>query len=154
VSAMKGRIWLSGLFLLGIASASPTMVARAEQLPIYKLHSPKVDKDWAANLFKKTFGSTSRAEENQTALTYRAGNKILEIDKRSGHVFMGDMGQLWNPKVRPNLPDQAGAKDIADRFLKNNALLPNRDKNVNVVFSHHSETGGAEDTLGGVDKRL
>jgi hypothetical protein len=64
------------------------------------------------------------------------------------------MGQLWNPKVRPNLPDRAEAKDVADKFLKANALLPNRDANINVVFSHHSETGGGEDTPGGVAKRL
>jgi hypothetical protein len=147
-------MWFKGVLVVGLAAALSMPAALAEKMPVYKLKGPQVDKGKGRDLFLKAMGGAPSTKENEHAVTHRSGEKVVEVDKRSGHIFMGDMSKLWNPKAKANLPDKARAKDLADKFLKDNRILPNADKRAKVNFSHHSETMVGGDTPGRVDKTL
>lgn len=152
--SQRGRkIW--GLLVLGLvfALAAPAS-SFAEKLPVFKLEKAKVDKAKGRGLFMKSMGGSPTEKENPNAVEHRSGKKVVEIDKRSGHIFMADMEKMWNPKARANIPDKNQAKEKADRFLRDNKLLPKHEKRVKVDFSHHTETVGGKDTPNREEKQV
>jgi hypothetical protein len=68
---------------------------------------------------------------------------------RSGLILREDMESLLNGQARPNVPDQARTRQIADRLLQESRLLPSpAERRVRAVFSHCSETVVGEDGPG------
>ena len=76
------------------------LASRWAKLPVYKLKGPQVDKGKGRDLFLKAMGGAPTTKENEHAVAHRSGKKVVEVDKRSGHIFMGDMEKMWNPKAR------------------------------------------------------
>ena len=150
----KAKVSFVVSLLLGSVLVFPATDVLAEKLPVFKLKEPKVDKTKSRDLFMKGLGGQPTEEENERAIIQRTDKKVLEVDKRSGHIFMGDMEKLWNPRAKANVPEEARAKDTADNFLQENGLLPEKDARVRVSFSHHSQTMGADDNPGQMTKQL
>ncbi len=146
--------WFLGVLVLGLVAVLAAPPALAEKLPVFKLKTPKDEKVKARDLFVKTLGGAPTVEEQETQVTHKAGKKVVEVDKRSGHIFLGDMEKMWNPKAKANVPDEVKSKEVAEKFLKENKLLPETDKNVRVSFSHNSESAASEDAPGQVKKEL
>lgn len=141
--------------LLGAALAVSAASAQAQNMPVFKLKEPQVDRAQTREMFGRGLGGSPREQERPDAVAFQEGRKIPEVNKRSGHIFMGDMEQLWNPQARANVPDQARARQIADRFLQENRLLPSpAERRVRAVFSHYSETGVGEDGPGQANKQI
>jgi hypothetical protein len=143
------------VLLLGAALSLGASAAHAQNLPVFNLKEPQVDRAQAREMFERGLRGTPREQERPDAVVYQEGRKILEVNKRSGLIFMGDMESLWNPQATPNVPDQARARQIADRFLQENRLLPSpAERRVRAVFSHYSETGVGEDGPGQGSKQI
>ena len=152
------RILLGFLILgLGISLSSP-VTSLALQLPVFKLVVPEVERERAVsiltNLHKGRLSPGAEEKDRVKVFIYRAGKKELEIYKASGGIFIRDVEQLWNPRLKPTLPSQDEAKRLADKFLADNKLLPGPDPHVKVSFSGYSETAGAAvDDLGKAEKK-
>ena len=147
--------WLRGAGVLlvsaGVVLGTPSLYA--EKLPVFKLKPAKVDKTKAREVFTRGMGAPPTEEDRPNEVSYKSGRKVLEVDKRSGRMFMADMEKLWNPKLRPALPEQAKAKETADKFLNDNGLIP-ADQRVKVAFSHYSESAAGADMPGQVNRQL
>ncbi|TGY88417.1 hypothetical protein E5163_11405 [Marinicauda algicola] len=93
--------------------------------------------------------------ETDTAVVLRSGERLVEIDRRSGHVFLGDMSQLWDPSglADGQIPDEDQARELAQRFAEQSEFLPRPDEYLEVRFSHMTETATSEDT-GRPNKRV
>jgi hypothetical protein len=150
--AQVRAVWFV-LLVFGIAP-SLALPLYAETLPVYRLKAPNIDKARGRDLFIRTSGQQPTTEENEQAVIHRSGRKVMEVEKRSGHIFFGDMERLWNPQANPNLPDQGRAKEVADRFLAENRLAPTGDPRVRVAFSHHSATLAGPDVPGQMQNQL
>jgi hypothetical protein len=149
----RGYRWFAVL----LACALTVPAAYAEKLPVYRLKAPKVDKAKArAVLSRGLAASKSTEKETTAAVTISAGRKVLEIDKRSGHIFMGDMEKLWNPRAKPVLPEAAKARQLADVFLRDNGLLPQAQAagRVRVTFANVTETAGSTDSPGQLNRQI
>lgn len=153
----RKRFVLFGAVLVGMAGmlGAGGPIQDQTQMPVYRLQKAAVDKGRSGEMFRKNMGAAGAMQETPNAVVHRSGQKVLEVDKRSGHVFMGDMEKLWNPKAAgANVPDHARARAVADRFMEENGLNPKGDGNANMVFSHFSETMSGEDAPGQVVKKL
>lgn len=140
--------------LLFVAGA---FAAFAAEMPVFRLRPPVFNDDVKAkahSLFVDVLGGNPVAIEQRASMTYKLGQKYVEVDKRSGHVFMGDFDQLWNPTLRPTLPSQARAQQIADKFLSDYNLTPRESGRVRYAFSHYSETVAIDDDAGAVPQIL
>lgn len=145
-----------GFVCLAIVLLSPIPLL-AQQLPVFKLAQPQVTQERAlsilANLHEGTLPSTAKEKgtlkEKEMIFNYRAGDKELEIHKASGGIFLRDVKQLWNPRLKPTLPNKDQAKALADKYLSKNNLLPKPDRFIKVSFSSFSETAGAALDVGG-----
>lgn len=143
------------LFLLGAGIVLGVPSAYGERLPVFKLKEPKVDKAKSRELFSRGLGGSPTEKEGPNVIAYSAGRKVMEVDKRSGLIFMGDMEKLWNPQARANVPDEARSRELADKFLKDNRLMPAAaEKGLRVAFSHYSETGHGTDSPGAINKQI
>ncbi|WP_137935791.1 DUF6345 domain-containing protein [Chitinivorax sp. B] len=127
----------------------------AEQLPVFKLAEPEINYSQANAVLTGLHGGrlpfSAEIQDKQHSVVQRVANKEVEFQKASGGIFARDTTQLWNPNLRPQLPDQANTKSIADQFINRLNLLPTNQPNVRVSFAGFSETGmateGANSTL-------
>lgn len=87
------------------------------------------------------------------AWTLERNRQLVEIDRRSGFIFLADFNLLWKPDLKPQLPDNERAKGIADAFLAKHDLMP-RDQFAQAKFVGFSETAVGEDIAGKVDKTV
>jgi hypothetical protein len=53
---------------------------------------------------------------------------LVDINRESCSVWAADQAELWNPEARPQLPDKQKAREIADEFVRKNALLPTAER--------------------------
>lgn len=103
-----------------IQSAAKSTPSR---LPIFKLAAPRSD---AANLKSNArgiMGLSGEAKQVGSRLSIRDGYKVYDVNTKSGAIWAADQSQIWNPKLKPSLPDREKARSIADSFLKSNNLL-------------------------------
>lgn len=118
-------------------------------MPVYRLGAPQVDQERANQLFNRAFNRRGEPRQSGNGLALRSGQAVLEVDARSGDVFLADMEELWNPRRRPTLPDRGQARGHADRFLQQNGVRMRTGQNVSVRFASFSETlGGADGAAG------
>jgi hypothetical protein len=125
-------------------------MAGAEKLPVFKLAPPRVDTARAAQILTRLSGkplaARTKADDRRDAVVQRSGDKAVEVYKASGALFLRDTKQLWNPELKPRLPGRDEAKTLADRFLRENQLLPQENDRIKVSFTNLSESGVATDT--------
>jgi hypothetical protein len=126
------------------------------RLPVFKLVEPKVDRDKAASIMAYLHGGKlppdAKGIEETRILGHSAGKKELEIYKASGGIFLRDTEHLWNPKLKPVLPNREKANEIAHKFLYDNKLLPGEDQHVKISFAGFTETAGVADGQGKLEK--
>jgi hypothetical protein len=138
------------------STAVPPVVAPAAlqpgRMPVFRLRGPQVDRARGREIFGRALGGTPQEQDLPDVISFRSGNRVLEVQKRSGHIFMADLDSLWNPRVRGNVPDAEQARQVADRFVRENRLLPSQEGRARAVFSHYSETAGGEDTPGAANR--
>ena len=104
-------------------------------LPVYSLAIPPQPRlDYIHDLSTKLFGieDYSLHETNGRNLL-RSTTHLIDIDNENGAIWAADRSQLWNPKVKPRLPDKQKAREIADEFLRKNDLLPKVERDRFVV---------------------
>ena len=141
------------LLLLTSIALAPGAV-HAEQLPVYKLADPMVDYEKANAILTSMYGgnlpTSPEITEKRGSVIFRVGAKEVEIQTASGGFFARDAEQLWNPKLRPQLPDDRTARSLADAFMVNNKLVPARSPYASYLFAGFSETGVGDDVIGSV----
>src|SRR5262245_53189792 len=122
---------LAGVFgcSLGLGALSlrddPPPAPAPDTLPILRLAAPKVDARGLQRLAKQAFGLDApdkRADKDRLRLKVK--NWTVELYRTSGGIWAADRTQLWNPNLTPNLPTAKQARDLADKFLVSNNLLP------------------------------
>ncbi len=131
---MNKRFWtylFTGLFIAGtIISLSVLEIAplpsKAEEvkLPIYRLSTPTVNEQTVQQLAQKTLGISGQISRDTRSLKLKSGDNLVEVDSKSGGVWVANQAQLWNPKLTPTLPNEATARQIGDAFFKQKNLLP------------------------------
>lgn len=140
------------------ADVAPAVAEPAVQpgrMPVFRLRPPRVDSVARRDVITRMLGAPPSEENRAQVVAFRTGRKVLEVDKRSGYIFMANLDSLWNPRLRANVPDAARARQIADRYLQENRLLPGQQgQRVRTVFSHVSETGAGEDAPGAVNRQI
>ncbi|MFL6548903.1 MAG: DUF6345 domain-containing protein [Povalibacter sp.] len=129
--------------------------ALAEQLPVFQLSAAEVTAGRGEEVLNSVHGGRPptkiETRDTPTALVQIIGNKQLEIEKASGGMFMRDSKQLWNAALKPRLPSQDKARQIADEFLKSARLSP-ADRYVATQFAGFAETAVSPDSGNTLDK--
>ena len=142
---------------LGLAIATPGL-SSAEKLPVFKLAEAQADPEHArALLAKMSAGKLSvepQAVERSGVVGFRAGNTVVEIETASGGIFAANLDQLWNPRLTPRLPGRPEARQQADAFLAEHALLPREEGYVVLSEPVYSESGVAPDAPGAAKTQL
>lgn len=89
-------------------------------LPVFELGRPEIDHDRIAALASDLFDLRGEATEDGDRLTVSDENLVLEVFTASGDVFAADRSQLYNPSLRPSLPQPeeayATARDLMQRY--------------------------------------
>jgi hypothetical protein len=96
-------------------------------LPVYRLGvSPQPIPERLHDLARRLFDidNYSLHEINGRHLLRSMTTHLIDVDKERGAVWAADLAELWNLKARPQLPDKQRAQELADDFLRKNALLP------------------------------
>jgi Family of unknown function (DUF6345) len=148
---LQTRLRRCGWLLLVLA----TPAAMAEQLPVFQVASAEVSAARGEQVLKSVYGGRLPAKietrDSRTTLIQNIASKQLEIEKVSGGMFMRDSTQLWNTSLRPKLPTQDKARQIADDFVKTAQLLP-ADRYVATRFAGFAESAVAPDSGNVSDK--
>jgi hypothetical protein len=97
------------------------------KLPIYRLAAPDASGDKAQRLGRAALGISEEVKRSDDGFSIRSGSNVVEVDARSGAVWVADQAQMWNPELKPQLPDEKRARAIAEEFLAQNKLLPSRE---------------------------
>jgi hypothetical protein len=90
-------------------------------LPVYRLEKPRVTSGSAKALFDFVFGGAGdgvSVEDRETYIRASVGTTTLDVDKRSGYVFVADRAKLWNPRENPRLPNAARAWELSRRLVQ------------------------------------
>lgn len=130
--------FLVALTLLGLAAlpaARPLAADRPQtsagqtpgKLPIYRLSAPEVSSDKVRQLAQATLGISEDAQKYDDRLAIKSGSRLVEVDARSGAVWVADQAQMWNPELKPQLPDEQRSRAIAEEFLAQNKLMPQKE---------------------------
>lgn len=155
----------------------------AESLPVFKITPDPAAENAAMQMYGELFGLGKRASEplsrgavaakpnvaidpsklpsvselkpvqTQTAVKLDRDKRLVEVDRRSGHVFLADMNALWNPLAKPSLPDADKAQSIAAGFVERYKLLP-KDEFVSAKMNAVTETAAIADAPGAVKSVL
>lgn len=141
-----------------IATLAMTGAARAESLPVYKLAPAQVDAKKAEALFSDAFGGVQGKVEPalrglKPVWGISAGQKAIEVDKRSGYMFLADDALFLNGDAKGAAPDEGTAQKVADTFLQKHALLP-QGAEVKTKFTGVTMTGYRQDTDNGPQERV
>src|SRR5215470_8253583 len=97
-----------------------------DRLPIYRLGSEGTDVPRLIGLGQSIFeiNQDFRLSENGASRTLRSGQRMVEIAATSGGVWAADEAQLWNPTIRPDLPQKTDAIATANKLAYDRKLLP------------------------------
>lgn len=130
-----------GLAIMDCARPKP------ETMPIFRLSEPSVNASMVQRLAETTLdisGEVNRSED-EDRLFIRSGAKVVEVNLKSGAVWAADEEQLWNPELKPALPDSVKAQSIGKDFFERNKLLPSSDslQPISVSFANMGATYAA-----------
>ena len=88
------------------------------QLPIFRLRTPNVGVPDLLALGKGLFGlPTFSLPVLGSRLSLVSGSLLVDLEKASGGVWAADNSQLWNPELRPSLPSESEAAQMATRLM-------------------------------------
>ena len=129
-----------------------------ETLPVYCLTMPRQPaldhiQDFATNLFG--IENFSLNETNGRHLL-SSSTQLIDVNAKSGAIWAADLAKLWNPTIKPQLPDKPKAHKIADEFVRKSSLFPTDEREdrfmiepLNVAGSYvstfYKKTGERED---------
>ena len=94
-----------------------------QEMMVYRLVYPQADEDYAKKL-SRAFGLSGQAESGAQTLMVSAGPRALEIYPATGAFWFKDASVLWSGKRPASLPAEQDGTEIAERFLRQNDLLP------------------------------
>lgn len=114
------------------------------QLPELK----KQQKTTAMNLTAQSIAVNST--DTKTTWTLEKDDQLVELDRRSGFLFVADFNVLWKPDRKSDLPEKGEARKIANDFIARHKLMP-EGKFVNTTFSGFSQTAAGADIPGKTD---
>jgi hypothetical protein len=149
------RTFLFLVFLaLGQASVS---AADAQELPVFRVTTGTVDTAKAEAAFVDAFGKGIKGQGagvGNFVWSARNGSFLVEIDRRSGALFLADESVFMNPEANTVAPDESVARRAADAFVRKQALLPT-GQDIRVDFSGYSFSGVSMEEDGRrVEKKL
>jgi hypothetical protein len=114
-----------------MTTLSPTSNDSADRrtLPIFRLaFVPQPSLERLDNLAKGLLGIDNYSlQEVNGRRMLRSKTRLIEVDNEKGAVWAADQAELWNPRAKPQLPNMERAQEIADEFMKKNALLPSQE---------------------------
>lgn len=94
-------------------------------LPIYRLRQRPVDEQAVIELAKRLFAVEEfQLAKRESTIALRSGSHLVEADARGFGCFAADESLLWNPQVRPSLPNDEEAIERAVRIAREHRLLP------------------------------
>ncbi|MBD0371743.1 MAG: hypothetical protein ICV60_12960 [Pyrinomonadaceae bacterium] len=126
-----------------VATTAPQTTRPPEKLPIYRLAAPNVSQEAVRQLANSAFGISEGVKQAEGQMAVQSGQRSVEVDTRSGGIWMADRSQLWNINLKPQLPDERRARAIADDFLsKNSRALARTDQEPShtLAFSNTAST--------------
>lgn len=97
-----------------------------DRLPIYRLGSESADVPRLIDLGQRIF----KINQDYTLSDSGASRKLrrsqyqVEIASKSGGIWAADEAQLWNPSMRPDLPQEKDAIATANKLVSDRKLLP------------------------------
>lgn len=99
-------------------------------LPVYRLAiPPQASLDQIHDLARGLFGIEDYSlHEARERRVLRSTTQVIDVDAARGAVWAADQAELWNPEARPQLPDKEEAHQIAEEFVRENALLPTTER--------------------------
>lgn len=137
--------------------------AFAESLPVFKV-APAANSDTAMKAYQEMFGAAPATRKGaqgvvapidgrvakavETGLKLDSSGKVLEVDRRSGHMFIADMDKLWRGEGA-KLPGDGEVVRISEEFVRKLGLLP-QDNYVTARMVGLSETATINDAPGAV----
>ena len=95
------------------------MVPTNNRLPVFPLKTFELT-DHLTILFGGLFGfQDSDAQRFEDYVIFTAGNRMLDINRHTGEVWMADEDRLWKPRfdVRHAAVSQASSRVVAERWL-------------------------------------
>jgi hypothetical protein len=118
-------------------------------LPVYRLAippQPSLDQmhDLARGLFGIEDYSLHEARERRVL---RSTTQVIDVDAARGAVWAADRAELWNPEAKPQLPGEQKARQIAEEFVRENALLPTTERDDRFVVEPLHVAGSYVATL-------
>jgi hypothetical protein len=89
-------------------------------LPIYVLEPPRTDTGLARQLFQRIARTdgVDVTNEDERRVRMTSDGLALELEKRSDYLYLERGAALWNPRVRPQLPDAKAARAAADDVVQ------------------------------------
>lgn len=134
----------SHLFLVFLVlGLTPLHATRAQELPVFRVATGAPDTAKAEAAFLDAFGTRTKGEGKSVGnfvWSARNGNFLVEIDRRSGALFLADESVFMNPEAKTAAPDEDVARRAADAFVRRQTLLPT-DQDIKVDFSGYSFSG-------------
>lgn len=95
-------------------------------LPIYRVTAGPADTqtllDQAERIFQIADGFRLGEVSGRSIL--ERGDHVVELELASGGVWAADRARLFNPEVRPALPEQSEATELALKLLHGRGMLP------------------------------
>src|SRR5215217_5046353 len=112
------------------------------KLPIYRLATPQFSDTHLERLATRAFGMDSYAAERiPDGVRLTAATRLLEVNLKTGAMWMADQSQLWNPDMKPRLPKPEETELRVRRYLQEHDLLPQSTGGMDLKVEHVSTAG-------------
>jgi hypothetical protein len=104
----------------------------SDRLPCYRLAAVINPADEVDRIARDVFGFkhfTVTQDEDEPIYTARetGSAREMELDAGLGAIWMADWDRLWNPHIKPVLPNKPAATEMAMAFFAEHELLPRPD---------------------------
>jgi len=136
----RGAKYALTILLAGLSAC--TLAQERNKLPIYRVSPAAIDAASVEELGGALdIAGTLELTAADDGFRLVRGTKMAEIYTASGGVWAADEARLWNPSLKPDLPDDEKALKIADDFLRPRlAWLLDRDGPASIRFANLSGT--------------
>lgn len=136
---------LRGMLLATVLTTLFTAVSgknAGATLPIFRVRQEHVNKDRAIELAKGLYNICDfDVKKVDSRIILSSDTHRVEVDTIHGGVWTADESRMWNETLRPRLPDDKQARNIADKLVKEHNLLPDCTAGpFRMDFAHHGAT--------------
>jgi Family of unknown function (DUF6345) len=116
---MIGPDTRNALTILLVGLSACTLPDEQDRLPIYRVSPATMDAAAVEELGRALeIGGTLELTPAEDRFLIIEGRKTADIYTSSGGVWAADEARLWNPNLKPDLPNDEEARRIADEFLR------------------------------------